>query len=251
VYEGIDKCVVAPEAIEAIDRAESRFNRVKSLNSRHRPVWELIQEAKTVSKNPECNSKRAVLLADEAFELIVSGLDEALLGAVDTIEPAVKEGQVVSEKKKTKPKPVDNICQDLEDSGFGAHAGGGHPITAVTTLAVTTVTAITLCVPTTITNEIQGTRNAAYDRVQKYRFVKHNHNRLATDFSGGGGEYADTLVFLLGCPPESGAHYIDIVRQDFDQIFTSSDTDAEILLQSLETRITQHPELSSECSGAS
>ena len=130
-----------------------------------------------------------------------------------------------------------------------------HPA-MITTHVTTVYGATTTCLPTSTTNAVIISSsglpdNAAYDRLQRYRFVAQTHNRLAADFSAGGGEHADALISLFGCPPERRVQYINLVRQDFDQIFTANETDPANILARLEAGITQHPDLSIECTRVS
>lgn len=146
----------------------------------------------------------------------------------------------------SKHEPVPNFCENM-----GGGGGGGHPLMLITYTYVAVVSTITLCLPTATTNEINKTEDTSYNHLQRYRFVAWNQYQLARDLSAGGGEYADALAFLFGCPPESRTQYVNLVREDFDQIFITEEIDPGIILERLEARIAQHPELSVECTSVS
>ena len=90
--------------------------------------------------------------------------------------------------------------------------------------------------------------DTAYMEMRQYHFVAVVRENLAKDIARGSGEYVAAMADLEGCPSEVHDSFAQVVKRNYNRIYTEAEFDPKVILLNLENQIAADPLLAAQCS---
>ena len=90
-----------------------------------------------------------------------------------------------------------------------------------------------------------GKKRTAYTR--QLQFVAVTIDNLSGQIAQGGGPHLQSLTTLLGCPASAYSNFATMTQQNYEQIFSSVETEPEGFLTRLKEKMRDSPSLAGSC----
>lgn len=118
-------------------------------------------------------------------------------------------------------------------SGMGPHIGAWFLNHAIFPQSFSQTSGILGCDATqTVSNEHQ-----------KEEFVASNMDNLSVDMAQGEGDHLTILAALMGVAEEDHAKFFELTQKNYDKIYSSTETDANMMLSALSNEMALDPQL--------